>query len=88
MLRYHLNKTTGQGTFKPQPWLDVTPKTLGGGFSALCWYAGKHLYDRLGGRAPVGLIIAAIGGSPIEYWVDKQTIQTCESDDDEVSQRL
>ena len=35
----------------------------------MCWYSGKALFERLGGQTPVGLIMAAVGGSPIEYWL-------------------
>ena len=51
-------------------WLEVTPLTLGS-FSAACWYAGKRLYEsRLQQTdTPLGLLLAAVGGSPIEYWV-------------------
>jgi hypothetical protein len=41
------------------------------GFSAACWYSGRALFDdRLAAsETPLGLIVAAVGGSPIEYWM-------------------
>lgn len=66
---------------KPR-WQSVTPHNLGS-FSAVCWYTGKALSDRFGGRVPVGLMLAAVGGSPIEYWLppsSKPNINKCEVD--------
>jgi len=40
-----------------------------GAFSAVCWYTGKSLFEKLGGRTPVGLLQSSVGGSPIEYWL-------------------
>ena len=40
-----------------------------GSFSAVCWYAGKSLFEKLGGDTPVGLLQTSVGGSPIEYWL-------------------
>lgn len=56
----------------PDQWTDVNNETLGD-FSAVCWYAGKSLFERTlavkGVPTPLGLIEAAVGGSPIEYWI-------------------
>ena len=38
-------------------------------FSAVCWYSGRNLFDKMGGNTPVGLMQASVGGSPIEYWL-------------------
>ena len=52
-------------------WNDALPGVYGTvhGFSAVCWYTGKSLYEQLGGRVPVGLLVGAVGGSPIEFWL-------------------
>ena len=54
-------------------------------FSAVCWYSGKALLERLGGSTPIGLIAAAVGGSPIEYWLPPSATRgpnanACEAD--------
>lgn len=49
-------------------WNRVTPDNLGH-FSAVCWYTGRALYERLGGSTPIGLIKGSVGGSPIEFWL-------------------
>lgn len=58
------------------PWVvsqfnPVTPGRNGtiNGFSGLCWLTGKAMFEALGGVAPVGLIVGAVGGTPIEAWV-------------------
>lgn len=61
-------------------WNAVTPNTLPG-FSAVCWYAGKSHYEYFGGKVPVGLMVGAVGGSPIEFWLPKESIEICEIDD-------
>lgn len=48
-------------------------------------YTGKSLFERLGGTVPVGLLVVAVGGSPIEYWLppragDPANVNPCESD--------
>lgn len=43
-------------------------------FSAVAYYFGKMLSDCL--RVPIGLIHNAVGGSPIESWIDRQTLES------------
>ena len=38
-------------------------------FSGLCWLTGKAMFEALGGGAPVGLLVGAVGGTPIEAWL-------------------
>ena len=53
-------------------WRPVSPTTLPG-FSAVCWYAGKSLFEQAahdaGHDVPLGLIAATWGATPIEYWL-------------------
>jgi len=49
-------------------WNKVTQGTLPQ-FSAVCWYTGRDLFDRLGGEVPIGLMKGSVGGSPIEFWL-------------------
>ena len=53
-------------------WRPVTPSSIVG-FSAVCWYAGKYLFEaalaRSGAPVPLGLIAATWGATPIEYWL-------------------
>lgn len=42
-------------------------------FSAVAYYFGKMLQDSL--QVPVGLICNAIGGSPTEAWIDRETLE-------------
>lgn len=60
-------------------WFAPSPKALQT-FSAICWYTGKILSEYHHGNVPIGLIEAAVGGSPIEYWIPSDTIHACETD--------
>ena len=53
-------------------WEICNPETASR-FSAVAYYFGKMLQDSL--RVPIGLICNAVGGSPIEAWIDRQTLE-------------
>lgn len=42
-------------------------------FSAVAWYFAAELNRKLG--VPVGIILSAWGGTPIESWIDQRTLQ-------------
>jgi hypothetical protein len=74
------------GNVRGIQWQAVTKETLGG-FSAVCWYAGRNFFDTALAEQgmPLGLVLAAVGGSPIEYWIPPQhlddvQINPCEVD--------
>ncbi len=54
-------------------WEDVSPESAVK-FSAIAYYYGKMLRDNL--QVPVGLICNAVGGSPTESWIDRNTLET------------
>lgn len=58
--------------YKDTRWTVSSPETAGN-FSAVAYYFGKKLQDSL--QVPVGLICNAIGGSPTEAWVDRNTLE-------------
>lgn len=58
--------------YKDTQWTACSPETAGN-FSAVAYYFGKKLQDSL--QVPVGLICNAIGGSPTEAWVDRNTLE-------------
>jgi sialate O-acetylesterase len=62
-------------------WLRANPATIPD-FSATAYFFGKMLYDSL--RVPVGLILASLGGSPVEAW----TPATCRDDNRNLSSFL
>lgn len=53
-------------------WKEATPESVHD-FSAIAYYFGKSLRDSL--KVPVGLICNAVGGSPTEAWVDRNTLE-------------
>jgi sialate O-acetylesterase len=59
-----------------QPWSEGTPAVVSG-FSAVCWTAGRTIYDALGGDVPIGLIATAAGGSCIEKWMPDISLRAC-----------
>lgn len=58
--------------FAQTRWQPVSPSTVAD-FSAVAYYFGAMLYDSL--RVPIGLICNAVGGSPIEAWIDRSTVE-------------
>lgn len=54
-------------------WEDVSPESAAK-FSAIAYYYGKMLRDSL--QVPVGLICNAVGGSPTESWIARNTLET------------
>lgn len=59
--------------FANTQWQSASPETTPQ-FSAVAYYFGKMLQDSLG--VPIGLICNAIGGSPAESWIDRETLET------------
>lgn len=56
-------------------WVQATPEDLGA-CSALGFYTAKQRADAINGK--VGIILAAQGGTPIEAWLDKASVQAPE----------
>jgi hypothetical protein len=46
----------------------------GSGFSAVCWFAARDLFDSLGGSTPVGAIDQSYGGTSIQFWMSERAI--------------
>lgn len=53
-------------------WKSVTPENILD-FSAVAYFFAKDLYDKYG--IPIGLINTAIGGSPAEAWISKESLK-------------
>lgn len=58
--------------YKDTKWETVSPQSARD-FSAIAYYFGKMLQDSL--KVPVGLICNAVGGSPAEAWIDRNTLE-------------
>lgn len=58
--------------FTKNTW-EICQPTTAQNFSAVAYYFGKVLHDSL--NIPIGLICNAVGGSPIESWIDRRTIE-------------
>ena len=68
----------------PQGWVQPAPQymacgdgCLWGPFSALCWYTGRAVYDRLNGSVPIGLLHSAHGGTVVESWTSPDSNTLC-----------
>jgi sialate O-acetylesterase len=57
----------------PGQWQQCTPETIGG-FSAVAFYFGRKVSADTG--IPVGLIQAAVGGTPAETWMSPDSLRT------------
>ena len=78
MLKALLGRPT-QNPLLPWPrtaWQRTTPDTLRY-FSAVCWYAGKALFERLNGKVPLGLVQGANGGTAIEVFMPRPAVDAC-----------
>lgn len=56
-------------------WVVCGPETSGG-FSAVAFFFGRHLHEKLG--CPVGLIAGPYGGTFIEAWMSDEALRTTE----------
>jgi sialate O-acetylesterase len=63
---------TPQDTSKNSTWKSAAPETVSN-FSATAYYFGKMLYDQL--QVPIGLVNISYGGSPVEAFMDEQTLK-------------
>lgn len=50
-------------------WSICSPDTVGG-YSATAYFMGRELHKQL--DVPVGIIVSAVGGTPIENWIDAE----------------
>ena len=79
------------GSWQPSPrpdfvnrlqWRRVSNVSLAGtwnaGFSAVCWFTGRDIFDALGGGVPVGLISSAIGATSIKEWSPTSALSKCQ----------
>jgi len=53
-------------------WVSVTPESIMG-FTAVGYFFAKSIQEKTG--APVGLINAALGGSPVESWMSESALK-------------
>ena len=58
--------------FRPAQWVASSPQNAAD-FSAVAYYMGRMLRDSL--RVPVGLVCNAVGGTPIESWIDRPMLE-------------
>lgn len=58
--------------YRPAQWVASTPQSAAD-FSAVAYYMGRMLRDSL--RVPVGLVCNAVGGTPIESWIDRPMLE-------------
>lgn len=63
--------TTPQENSKPSEWKEAAPEAISN-FSATAYYFGKDLQALL--NVPIGLINVSYGGSPVESWMDANTL--------------
>jgi sialate O-acetylesterase len=61
-----------QDSSKYSDWKPAAPETVSN-FSATAYYFGKLLYEQL--HVPIGLVNISYGGSPVEAFMDEQSLQ-------------
>lgn len=65
-------KEFNAGHFFERAQWEVSRRQTAAPFSAVAFFFGKELYDSL--RVPIGLIQAAVGGSPAQSWVSSEAL--------------
>ncbi|MEO8765603.1 MAG: sialate O-acetylesterase [Ginsengibacter sp.] len=68
--KYNFN--AAQSDLEGGTWIDVSAKNILS-FSAVGYFFAKEIYARYG--VPVGLINAALGGSPAEAWISEKALK-------------
>lgn len=66
------NFNTPQNDLRAGNWISPNPNNILQ-FSAVAYFYAKALYDSI--HVPIGLINASLGGSPIEAWIDEESIK-------------
>lgn len=69
----HVEMAKNMDFYRPTQWQACDEQNVRG-FSAVAYHFGRMLREQLG--VPVGLICNAIGGSPTEAWIDRETLAT------------
>ena len=67
----HLDRLTPE-TYSAGEW-KVASADSARNFSAVAWYFGRHLQQEV--KVPVGLICAAVGGTPAEAWIPREALE-------------
>eukprot|EP01051_Picozoa_sp_SAG22_P022797 SAG22_NODE_5611_length_985_cov_1.076749_1_plen_311_part_10 len=57
-------------------WSPAAPAVVAN-FSALCYYLGKEMFEKLGGRTSIGLIQSAVGGTYIQSFMPPEALAVC-----------
>ena len=66
------NFQASQSKLKSGSWVSPNPSNILD-FSAVSYFYAKALYDSL--QVPVGIINSALGGSPVEAWIDLKALK-------------
>lgn len=68
---------TGSGAQATGQWV-ASNASVAGPFSAICWLAGARMLAESNppGMA-IGLIQAAVGGTPVQFWASADTVSRC-----------
>jgi sialate O-acetylesterase len=69
----HIEMAENMDFYRPTQWQPCDGENVRA-FSAVAYHFGRMLREQLG--VPVGLICNAIGGSPTEAWVDRETLDS------------
>lgn len=68
--QYHFKQA--QSDLPAGKWESVSPQTIQE-FSGVAYFFAKAIHEKY--KVPVGIINAALGGSPIESWLSEETLQ-------------
>lgn len=66
-----------------RPWQDITPENCGE-VSALCYFMARELQEQY--NVPIGIINSAVGGTQVQAWMPKETLEQFDDFADEFLQ--
>ena len=77
------DNTSMQRNSRVSHWVPVTADNVLF-FSSPCYFTARAISRGLTGQRPIGLVVSAVGGTPIQSWLPTDTFNTCRLPNDTI----